>query len=197
MIQVQVEGFFKGQAVVQSETLKEGRRKLQNQLSCSSESSVESPRAVVEKSSVLYVIHLANRQQSWSIASPFSEIRHFRNELLKLQTDHESCPFKTLEIQNVLEYGFPERKLFGSKNLKNIAERAYKIQNCLESVIPLHTKCQDASCSYFPVLDNFLQLSAHPAAGMPRLNVSPTDVSRSSCQKMKQRNSRPELEINF
>lgn len=187
MIQVRVEGLYKGQVIEYEDNELDHTRVLKHSLSASSDgssaSSCGSPKSSNTDSHTSYVIHLSQLAQNWSVAFRFSTIRRFRNDLLKLKSNrtNQICPLQSSEIKNVLEYGFPERKLFGSNRLNIIADRAYKIQNCLEAVLTAHTDCSATDCPSAFLLRDFLKLpeQAKPKE-IKRLNVVPHKVQSSS-----------------
>ena len=68
--------------------------------------------------SIMYVMLIRSQRREWPVLGRFTHIRHFRNDLLKKMSKNtmdDGCACMGDEEKQVLEYGFPERKLFGSK----------------------------------------------------------------------------------
>ena len=128
----------------------------------------------IQESQVAYVLHLKHKEKRWTLLTSFSILRQFRNDLLKRfnKLNPEDCALMTDEVKQILKYGFPERKLFGSKTNTYVAHCAYNIENCLQGVIDAHSACASLRCPFQAPLDMFLQISAHcdERSSAPELN---------------------------
>ena len=98
-----------------------------------------------EESSTIYELMITHDDSTWYIYHSYSDIRDFRNTLLKALRETQSWAPEFYYIRKVLERSpFPPRRIFGSKSITVITERMDKLQGFLEQVT-IHV---------FPVLYN-------------------------------------------
>lgn len=124
------------------------------------ESNSSDSISMSSKAHTVYHIGIAyEKQMDLVVQARFSTIRKFRNDLLvELKKNSKHCALLAAgkSTLSILEYGFPQRKLFGSSSAEIIHDRCYKLQNCLFSIIQGHEECTVSDCGVRGLLDNFL-----------------------------------------
>lgn len=122
------------------------------------------------------------------VQKTFRELRLVRSQLLEVQERqkgiHHSakCPVVTASMKNILEFGFPERKLFTTLELG--VERCEKLQRCFHQVFHAHHDCQvpHRSCEIRQILtrNGFCteRTSSNENESPPGLKSSRTDFTQ-------------------
>ena len=118
----------------------------------------------------LYILRIQDKgnRLKWNVKCSFSEIRDFRNAVMSIiqKDESSSCPMlsvsrlKTEQLKEVLEFGFPQRRMFKSTTLAVMETRAEKMNHCLSYLLHFHKNCpQGSNCDVGSRLKKILQLA--------------------------------------
>ena len=104
-------------------------------------------------------VPLASRRLS------FAQLREFRNQILQLckKPKRISCSLiRNAEhrdrLAEVMQFGFPERRLFGGNTWKIRETRAVKIEHCFQYLLDFHAPCEHTSCTIRMLIQSFFSL---------------------------------------